>query len=75
MERLSMRKVRELLRLKYGVGLSTRKIADGLQIARNSVGEYLRGFSESGLAWPPPTSGPCRTGRPSMLNCAAQGSP
>ena len=49
-----MHKVRELLRLKYGVGLSIRKIADSLQIARSSVGEYLRRFSESGLAWPLP---------------------
>ena len=40
MERLSMRKIREVLRLRYEVGLSARQVAASLQIARSSVGEY-----------------------------------
>ena len=49
-----MRKFREILRLKYGAGLSARNIASSLQMARSSVGEYLRRFSGSGLTWPLP---------------------
>jgi transposase len=55
MERLSMRKIREVLRLTLEAGLTTRQIAGSLQTARSSVGECLRRFRESGLSWPLPT--------------------
>ena len=39
-ERLPMRKVREVLRLKYACGASERVIAQSLGIGRTTVGEY-----------------------------------
>lgn len=52
-ERLSMRKIREVLRLK-AEGLSQRAIARSCGIARSTVGEYLRRAAEAGLSWPLP---------------------
>lgn len=54
MERLSMRKIREVLRLSWEAGLTARQIAGSLQLARSTVGECLRRFHESGLSWPLP---------------------
>lgn len=51
MERLSMRKIREVLRLKFEIGLSARQIAVSLQVGRASVGDYLNRFAASGLIW------------------------
>ncbi|WP_093036279.1 IS21 family transposase [Thiocapsa roseopersicina] len=54
MERLSMRKIREYLRLRFEGGLSHRQIAASLQVSRSSVGEYERRFAAAGLTWPLP---------------------
>jgi len=40
-ERLSMRKIKEVLRLRWGCGLSQRQIAESCSIARSTVGEYV----------------------------------
>ena len=53
-KRLSMRKIQEVLRLKWSQGLSNRQIAKACGIARPTVGEYLRRAAEAGLAWPLP---------------------
>jgi len=50
-KRLSMRKIREVLRLKHS-GLSIRAIARACSIGRESVREYLCRASETGLSWP-----------------------
>ena len=47
-----MRKIRDVLRLKFEVGLSARQIAVSLQVGRVSVGDYLNRFAASGLIWP-----------------------
>lgn len=47
-----MRKIREALRLKYGLGRSNREIAASLKVAHSTVGEYLRRAAEAGLSWP-----------------------
>ena len=52
MERLSMRMIREVLRLKFDCGLSDRQIAKSVGIARSSIGDYVRRFNASGLIWP-----------------------
>jgi len=52
MERLPMRTIREVLRLKLDCGLSDRQIANSTGLARSTIGEYLRRFHESGLLWP-----------------------
>lgn len=44
-----MRKIREVLRLKFEVGLSARQVAVSLQVGRACVGEYLNRFAASGL--------------------------
>ena len=53
-ERLSMRKIREVLRLKWAVGMSNRRIAVNCGIARPTVSEYLRRAESAGLGWPVP---------------------
>ena len=50
--RLSMRKIKEVLRLKWQNGCSDAQIARGCNIARSTVREYLRRAQEAGLTWP-----------------------
>src|SRR5712691_5941366 len=52
--KVSMRKVREVLRLKHALGMSERLIADAVGIGKTAVGEYLRRARVIGLAWPLP---------------------
>ena len=51
---LSMRKVREVLRLHYAAGLSTRAIARSLKVSPATVGKYIRRAEVQGLSWPLP---------------------
>ncbi len=53
-ERLSMRRIRDLLRLKYALGLSDRAAALSLGLSKGTVGNYLARFSQAGLSWPLP---------------------
>ena len=53
-ERLSLRKIREVLRLKNEVGLSNRAIARACQVSNSTVGEYAKRAEQAGLAWPLP---------------------
>jgi hypothetical protein len=55
-ERLSMRKVREVLRLKYACGASERVIARSVGIGRTAIGEYIRRAAVIGITWPVPES-------------------
>jgi len=55
-KRLSMRKIHEVLRLKFEVELSDRKIARSCNIARSTVSEYLTRFERSKLSWPTASS-------------------
>src|SRR5438552_15324356 len=50
--KVSMRKVREVLRLKHALGMSERLIAEAVGIGKTAVGEYLRRARVLGLAWP-----------------------
>ena len=52
-ERLSMRKLVEILRLS-GTGMSERQIARACGVARSTVSEHLRRMSKAGLSWPLP---------------------
>jgi len=49
---LTMRRVRELLRLHYGIGASARGIARELGVSRSTVQEYLARAAAAGLTWP-----------------------
>jgi len=53
-ERAPMRKVREVLRLRYALGVSERQIAVTVGISRSAVGEYLRRAAVIGITWPVP---------------------
>jgi len=50
-----MRKIKEVLRLKWDKGLSNRQIAKVCGIGRPTVSEYLRRAADAGLAWPLPS--------------------
>ena len=49
-----MKKIREVLRLRFGAGMSARQVALVCQIARSTVGEYERRARVAGLSWPLP---------------------
>lgn len=53
-ERLSMRKIREILRLKWECGLSNRAIGRSCSLSHDTVGEYLRRAEAAGFSWPLP---------------------
>ena len=53
-ERLTMRKTKEVFRLKFDCQLSNRKIAESCLIARSTVAEYLFRFQQAALSWPLP---------------------
>lgn len=53
-EGLSMRLIREILRLKHESDLSGRAIARSCKVSPSVVGEYVRRFQVSGLGWPLP---------------------
>jgi len=50
-ERLSMRKTREILRLKYSLGLSHRQVARSLGVSAGAVGEAVRRAKLAGVDW------------------------
>ena len=51
-QRLSTRKIREVLRLVHELGLSNRQIAASLKIPHTTVGEYRGRARQAGLGWP-----------------------
>ena len=53
-ERLSMRHIREVLRLHHAVGLSQRATATSLGLAQGTVSKYINRVRRAGLTWPLP---------------------
>lgn len=53
-KRLSMRRIRDLLRLKYAQGLSERQVAAALSMSKGAVGDYLQRARAAGVSWPLP---------------------
>ncbi len=53
-ERLTMRKIREALRLKWECGLTNRAIARSCSVSHSTVAEYLKRAEAAGLRWPLP---------------------
>ena len=51
-KRLPMRKIKEVLRLRYVCGLTEREIAQSCNITRSTAGNYLRRATVAGLSWP-----------------------
>jgi transposase len=53
-ERLSMRRIRDLLRLTFDHGLSHRQVAAALGLSKGAVSMYLCRARTAGVAWPLP---------------------
>ncbi|CAO0824223.1 hypothetical protein DFAR_510011 [Desulfarculales bacterium] len=51
-ERLSIRKIKEVLRLKHEAGCGNRDIAKNYGIGRTTMSRYLRRAAHTGLSWP-----------------------
>src|ERR1700734_1797826 len=50
--RLSVRKIKEVLRLKFSLGLGLRAIARSCSIGLGTVHEYLQRAEAAGVTWP-----------------------
>ena len=56
-ERLSMRKIKEVLRLKFELGLANRQIARSCSVNHSTVADYLSRAKATGLdCWPLPAN-------------------
>ncbi|MTI11632.1 IS21 family transposase, partial [Sansalvadorimonas verongulae] len=54
--RISMRKLKEILRMRYENQLSIRKISRSVRVSVGTVSNYLHQFEGAGLTWPLPES-------------------
>jgi transposase len=53
-ERLSMRKVREVLHLKHALGMSYRRISSATGASKTQAADYVRRAALVGITWPIP---------------------
>jgi transposase len=53
-ERLTMRKIKEVLRLKWETRLSNRAVGRACKISCSTVSEYVQRATRAGLSWPLP---------------------
>ena len=53
-ERVSMKKIRDVLRLTFELGMSRRKVSDATGIGRTAVTDYVQRAGAAGLGWPLP---------------------
>lgn len=53
-ERIPVRTIKEVLRLKWSCGLGRRAISKSCGIARSTVDEYTKRARQAGLSWPLP---------------------
>ena len=51
-KRLTMKKIKEVIRLKYEAGLSNRAIAGACKMSNSTVGDYLKRAENAGIGWP-----------------------
>jgi len=49
--KLTMRKSKEILRMKWKMGFSDRQVAASLRISHSTVGDYVRRAEQAGLDW------------------------
>src|ERR1700745_1680275 len=52
--RLSMRRIKEVLRLRFELGLGQREIARACAISQGAVHNYLKKVAAAGISWPLP---------------------
>lgn len=55
-ERIRMKKLKEVLRLKLDCSLKNRAIARAVNLSASTVSYYTRAFAVSGLSWPLPAT-------------------
>ncbi len=53
-DRLVMRQIKDILRLRHDAGLSLREIARSLNLSVGVVSKYLQLAAAAGIGWPPP---------------------
>jgi hypothetical protein len=53
-ERLSMKKIRDVLRLTFELGLSRRNVSVATGIGRTAVTDYVQRAGAAGFGWPRP---------------------
>jgi predicted DNA-binding protein (UPF0251 family) len=53
-ERVSMKKIKEVLRLKWSPELSDHDVAESCVLSRSTVWEYMQRAKAAGLSWPLP---------------------
>jgi transposase len=53
-ERVSMRKIRDVLRLTHTMGLSRRQVGEATGVGKSSVADYVRRAEAAGIRWPIP---------------------
>jgi transposase len=51
---MSMRKIRDVLRLTHGLGMSRRLVGEATGLGKTAVGDYVRRAAVAGLNWPIP---------------------
>ncbi|HZS05913.1 MAG TPA: IS21 family transposase [Blastocatellia bacterium] len=54
-DRLAMRQIKDILRLRHDAGLSLREISRSLNLSVGAVSKYLQLAAAAGIGWPPPT--------------------
>ena len=52
--RMSRRKIKEVLRLRFELRLGQREIARACSISQGAVHNYLKRAAAAGIAWPTP---------------------
>src|ERR1700674_5442015 len=52
--RMSMRKIREVLRLTHELGLTVRQVREATGVGKTAVCEYVRRAKVVGITWPIP---------------------
>ncbi len=50
-KRISMDKIRKILRMHVELGLGVRKIADALLLSKTAVSDYMCGFKACGISY------------------------
>ena len=53
-KRITMQKIKDVLRLKYAGGLSLRQIERSLNLSTGVISKYLKRAREKGIGWPLP---------------------
>ena len=53
-KRITMRKIRDILRLRYAAGLSIRQIKDSTKVSVGAIQKLLSKAQELELSWPLP---------------------